>query len=363
MSYLGENTHFSFRENFCEPIDKANACASAAADLGRSAASQFQNVAIGCQSDKFKHLLFALCSGIAESGKNVFLCENTDLPSFRYGLSVINADCGIFITGTSKAKFNFFVRSGFPVNSSIMQNIMNSELHEISQIPGKIIPVLSLKELYIDNIKRSINPKNLPVNAGISCGDRQIRVLWQNFFDPVDDNLIFQVSEDGQRVNAYSTEFGFISHEKLTMAYSMALWKSGQAVFLPVNFHYIADQTAKEHGYSLIRFDPDTEIPEEASSQRFLKDPLFMCLNLMENYKEFINLLKELPEFVSIKREIYFSPKALPNVQSISNHNSGKIHVTQSGKNYLSLLIQAHDAEIAAEMFTEWEENFRRLNS
>ncbi|MCD7810686.1 MAG: hypothetical protein LUG91_02375 [Ruminococcus sp.] len=358
MSYLGENDLLSFRDNFCEVLPNKNFTSANAADFGISLPAKFGSIAVGCADEKMRHILFALCSGIADSGRDAYICENTDLPSFKHGVSIINPDLGIYISGSRRPTFSFFSGTGFPANKAQMRSIFNSERSETPEFVGKIIPVSSLNDIYIANISENISSEQIPVNARVSCGNKHIRKLWNEFFrsESENDSLIFQVSDDGQHVNAYSSEIGFISHDRLILAFSLRLWRQGQAVFLPENFHYAADDLAEKYGYRLNRFCSDTDIPHEAVSQRFLNDPLFMCVKIVSEYSKFIRLIKETPVFASAKREIYYADSANIHGEKHIIEALGRIHITSGGKNRITLIAQSYDAETAAELCSEWDE-------
>ncbi|MBQ8296877.1 MAG: hypothetical protein IJX77_03750 [Ruminococcus sp.] len=363
MSYLGENEYLSFRENFCEPLPGLPFTAAYAADFGKNIPLCFRKLAVGCGNEKLRHILLALCSGIAESGRDVFICENTELPSFRYGFPITGADCGIYISGIREPRFCFFGRNGYPMSSELLRRIIDAKPHENSAACGKIIPVCSLGSIYVSNIRDSVCGDSLPISAGISCGNREIRRLWNEFFTDNDDTLIFQISDDCQRVNAYITELGFISYDRLILAYSIMLWREGHTVYLPESFHYAAEDTAKRLGYELIRFDPDKEIPAEAVNQRFLSDSLYMCVRLAENREKFFGLLKEVPAFTSSRREI---PAVIPGntvKEKVFHEPDGVVRVSRSGKNSLSLVVQSYETETAAELCSQWDEKLRKISS
>jgi len=364
MSYLGENNLFSFRDNFCEPIAGKSLNSASAAQFGRTMASEFNSAAIGCADEKLKPLIFAVCSGIAECGGSVYMCENIDMPSFRHGFPLTGAKCGIYISGADEPHFSFFNHNGFPVSSDKMKSIMQSEITFRKSVQsGKITSISSFHEIYTSFLRENTLPDLLPVNAGISCGNRYVRRLWQEFFTDSDDTLIFQVSDNGDHVNAYSSGLGFISYDRLILAYCIMLWKNGQAVYLPEHFHYAADETAQKYGYELIRFDADKKYPDEAGKQRFLKDALFMCIKLSADRNKFTELIKETPSFASSVRQIPFDSPENFNFGKSIIEPSGRVIITASGKNRLSLVAQSYDAETAAELCSFWDNKLRRMGS
>lgn len=363
MSYLGENNYFSFRDNFCEPLASSTINSVGITAFGRVLASIYGRFAVCCSESRHLPLMFALTSGISECGADVFISDCTDLPSFKHIISLSGCNAGIYISGNKTIKISFFQENGFPLGNREMTEIMNkSEYHEKIDY-GNINKISSAKSIYINSIKDKFSSASFPINAGVSCGNRNIRDLWREFFSDDSDTLIFQISDDGQNVNAYSAEFGFISCDRLKLAYSIMLWEMGQAVYLPENFHYAASEAAAKQGYSLKKFNPDVEIPDEVIQQRFLNDMLFMCTALTENLEDFYSLLRRVPEFTTAKREI---PSDL-NCNSLLNKTiiepNGKVILSGSGKNRISLLVQAHDAETASEICSVWEKKLRKLSS
>ena len=363
MAYLGENRLFSYRDNFCEPIAGTTVSSSSAADFGRLASTVFSRFSVGCPDESCRYLLYSLCSGIAECGRDVFICEGDDLPSFRYGLSITGSDCGIYISGKNGVRFSFFGKNGFPMTSGEMVKLMSAADEHSGNLSGKMITSMPLRSIYINNIRDAAGDAELPLSAGISCGAKKIRTLWQEFFSDSDDTLILQISDDGQRVNAYSTELGFISYDRLCLAYAMTLWESGQAAALPEKFHYAAENIASSRGFELISFDPDSHIPGLAVKQRFLADPLFMCTQLLSDRAQLFAILREIPNFSSARRDIPLSSSLkIPCGRAILEPN-GRVYITKSGKNRVSLVAQAYDSETAAELCSAWDEKLRRLSS
>ncbi|MCM1507659.1 MAG: hypothetical protein NC177_11070 [Ruminococcus flavefaciens] len=363
MGYTGENKYFSFRDGYCESLPNKNIGSAETAELGRAVSRFFRRFSIGCDGFRNMHILYAMCCGLSECGRDVYVCENTDLPSFLFGLPLLSADCGIFISGDGCIKISFFNAYGFPVSSDILTDIMKATPAEISGKCGKITSSTSFKEIYINNLADTFSGTGSSIPAGISCGNRSVRSLWLEFFSGEDDSLVFQISDDGRRVNAYSSQAGFISYEKLMLAYALKLSVRGQAVYLPENFHYAVDFLGKDSPLKLIRFSPERQIPAEVPKQRFLTDPLYMCIHLADNREEFIKNVKSLPHLAVAKREISIdSIENIPCGKTILE-NDGRIIISQSGKNRITLLAQAYSSETASEICSDWSEKIRRIGS
>jgi len=363
MGYSGENKYFSFRDSYCESLPNVTIGSAESAEFGRTLSRFFRRFSIGCDCFRNMHILYALCCGLSECGRDVYVCENTDLPSFRFGLPLLSADCGIFVSGDRCIKISFFDANGFPVSSEVLTDIMNARPAPTVEKCGKITSSTSFRNIYINNLADTFSGTGYSIPAGISCGNRSVRSLWLEFFSGEDDSLVFQISDDGQRVNAYSSEAGFISYEKLILAYSLKLSEKGQAVYLPDNFHYVADFINTKSPLKLKRFSPDVKIPPEALKQRFLIDPLYMCIHLADNRQDFIRTVKSLPQLAAAKREITIdSVENIPCGKTILE-NDGRVIISRSGRNRITLLAQAYSSETAAELCSNWSEKLRRIGS
>lgn len=363
MSYSGENKYFSFKDGTCESLPNVTLSSSAAAEFGRILSAHFKRFSIGCDGFGHNHILYAVCCGISECGRDVYVCENTDLPSFRFGFPLLSADCGIYVSGSGNSvKISIFNGNRFPINGSQLKNIMNGSPAEISEKNGKITAVTSFRSIYIDNIADSINNINASIPAGISCGNRSVRSLWNEFFTGDDEKIVFQISDDGQRVNAYSNEVGFISHEKLILTYAVILSEKEKEIYIPSDFHYAADFINDENKLKLVRFSYEDTIPEKAAAQRFLYDPLYMCVKLASDRKKFIDTVKKLPQFASVRREVTLDNAEKIPVKKAYSENGGKILISRSGKNRITLVAQAYNSETASELCHSWTEKLRRIN-
>lgn len=363
MGYSGENKYFSFRDGYCETLPNVTVGSAESAEFGRTVSQFFRRFSVGCDCFRNMHVLYAFCCGLSECGRDVYVCENTDMQSFRFGLPLLSADCGIFISGDDCLKISFFNTDGFPVSSGTLSGVMNAEPAPVAEKCGKITSSTSFRNIYINNLADTFSGTGYSIPAGISCGNRSVRSLWLEFFSGEDDTLVFQISDDGQRVNAYSSQTGFISYEKLILAYSLKLSEKGQAVYLPENFHYVADFLNNDSPLKLIRFSPDRKIPPEAVKQRFLTDPLYMCIHLADNRKDFIRTVKSLPQLASARREITVdSLENIPCGKTILE-NDGRVIISRSGKNRITLLAQAYSSETASEICSDWSEKLRRIST
>ena len=360
MAYLGENNNFYFHNGVCEAIHGCSVSSLEMAELGRSLTRHFSRISAACESFERLHLLYALCSGFSECGGDVFICENSDLPSFRFSAPLLSADCSVFISCSSGVKVLFYDERGFTMPDSALKDIMHCESPSPAEKSGKINVTTSFRNIYINNLRDCSGFTGEKVSAGISCGNRNVRSLWEEFFSGESDRLVFQISDDGQRVNAYSVGNGFISDEKLALAYCLIKTRAGERVLLPDSFHYAAEIAAGSSGDLIKRYKSSGKVPDYNAHSRFLRDPLFMVLELTKDMNRFDSVLKELPALASAKREL-----AVDRVNRFSPQKSmmtpnGRVIITQSGRNRLSLVAQAMSSETAAELCAVWTEKIRK---
>lgn len=353
MAYTGENGTFTFRDGYCESLPGKDITSSDAALLGRTVGQLFRRFSAGCQDFRHTHILYSLCSGIAECGKDVYLCENTDLPSLRFSCGGLGADCCIFVSGDDCVRISMFGEEGFPVPDRTLKKIMELSPAGKADICGRIMAVTSFSNIYMSNISDSTGAGRKRLPAGVSCGNRAVRELWCHFFTGDDDNFIFQISDNGQRINAYSVEYGFLSYERLTLAYVHKLVSKGETVWLPEDFHYGAD-TLERIGQNIRRFSPENSIPKEAVRQRFLTDPLFMCVDLLSHSSDMNTALREIPVLAAVRRDIPVDDiDNIPCGRTIFD-DSGRVIIRRSGRNRISLTAQAFSQETAAELCSFW---------
>ena len=352
MSYAGENGAFSFRDGYCELLPGRSGY-SEAQYLGRAMTAAFPEVRRFCAcSGSFRSsgILHALCSGITEGGKDVYICEDTDLPSMRYSLPLLSADIGIYVTSEPGLKLRFYSISRLPLQTGELSRLSRTKPPENAGKPGKMLSCTTFKDIYICNIADTLRTRTaLP--AGISCGDRAVRSLWLELFSGEDDSLVYQVSGCGSRVNAYSSAYGVIPHEKLILAYS-ALCPE-KPVYLPESVHYAAEDIIPD-----IRRFPDDEPPDTVP--RYLTDPLFMCSQLTDRLPEFMEILRRMPALAAVRREVAVSgSKALPGDIRCRD---GRVLVTRSGRSRLTVTAQSHSIEAASELCGEWTDRLRKKN-
>lgn len=351
MSYIGENSGFSFIDNFCEPLSDD---ITSAFILGRTTAYLYKKIAVCCDESESRKMFYAVCTGISDGGSDVFMCEESILPAFRHIISIISADCGIYVSKKGK-KISFFDKSGFPLCRENMIHLMSTEKQKIPEKCGEISEFSSVLRLYSDSISDELKNVKIPLNAKVNCGNKKIRSLWEKFFDSDDDEFIFQVSDDGSRVNAYGMECGFISYERLILSYAAI---QGEDIYIPDTFHYAADNIAGNFGFMMKRYVSENGI--SGVNQRFLRDSLFLCTQLLSDMRKFYGVIRRIPAFSSAVRETGVDvPENFP-VKRIINEKNGRVILYRSGRNRIGITAQAYESETAAELCAVWEEKLKR---
>ena len=360
MSYIGEDSFFSYRDGKCEFVKGCSSLSAAASCLGRKLAVVSKRFTAGCCDYRSVHVLYAICSGIAEAGADVYVCESTDIPSLLFSQPLLAADCALYVNGgdcgNSVSLFNNY---SFPFSDTALQKLLDTVPGKHTGKSGRMIPMTSFSSILANNISDSVGGLKDKLPAGISCGNRFVRSLWQEFFSGEDDKLVFQVSDDGLRVNAYSQQHGFLSCEKLKACYAMKLLGKGEKVWLPEDMHYEADIHFVNEKTKRLSYD---DIPENVPLQRFLTDPLFMCVKLFSDADGTGSVLRSMPELASSRREITVTNICHIPFGSLYSENSGRISVDRSGRNRIRLTVQSYSTEAAAELCSVWTEKLRRLD-
>lgn len=358
MSYIGENETFCYRDGACEVKHPETFSASEAERLGGILASFGSRFSAACSDYSYHAMLSAISNSLAEFGCDTVVCESTDLPSFRFGIPLISANCGIFISGAhGSMQFTLFDEKGLRFSDDKLRKVMEGSPVPNAETRGSVTVSTTFRELYIGNLRECLNVRD-KIPASVSCGGRAVRTLWEEFFTCRDDGLVFQVSEDGQRANAYSSDVGFISHEKLLMTYVFMQTQKEREVWLPDDFHYAAELL---DGYRLIhRFSAEREMPEDAVKQRFLTDTLFLCTQLSQDRQAMISAIRALPSFATSNRDISINVTDETPVGRTIIDSGGRIRISRSGSRRLKLSAQAYSAETASELCSQWTEKLRR---
>ena len=354
MSFYGENNLFSFRDNICEQITKEPLTVSQLAEFGSKVNFNGKIIAVGFESDMLKSYAYSLASGIAQQGCNVIITENAVLPAFICGLNKISVSYGMYISSANPLIIQIYNGFGVPCSSEFLLN--NSKKEKNCSNIGKISSYLHINELYLNEIHNSFE-NNTKINAGISCGNKSIINMWSDFFADNSDEIILQISQCGTKVNIYSSETGFISHEKLMLAYALHLMKNKENPALPENIHFIAQELAEKHNCKITEGGSDYN--SIILKQRFTIDPLFLCIQLLNKIDSFYELCSEIPDFYTAKREFsteYFDLFAEKTIID----NNGRIKISNSGKKRITLTAQAYNAETAAELCCFWQ---NKINS
>lgn len=348
MSYYGERGKFSFRDNFCEETDILEI--GELAEFGKLLGSLFGRIAVGTDGISRNSELYVISGGIAKSGSDVFFMNDT-MPVFRYGIKLAECECGLYLCGEEKLRLIFFDGFGINMPESVMQKIYNHKTAKILKESGKIIFLENTEEFYINSLRDRL-PEIFSGNAVISCGNRRISDIWRNFFSSETGDIIFQISEDGSRVNCYSTDFGFISYERLILAYSLVLWEKGEKVILPEDFHYAGEELAKNINarYTYQNITNHSEVYK----QKFTFDSLFLCTGLMNCGQSISDIIRRIPGFYTAKREINADFSMREPERTVLTAD-GKIKLSKSGKNRLTLSVQSMDMETSAELCGKWE--------
>ena len=348
-----DNRIISYSEGLCET--GRGFSTPDATVIGRKIGAKCRSISLGCDGFSCLPLVYALCCGASQAGCEVLLCENSDLPSLRYSGRITGTDCTVFVSVRDMPRLHFFSSSGYPLSCEAMGRLLSGEANTAGKF-GAIRQVTSFRSLYISSIAEALGGTGTAIPASVSCTDRSVRSLWLEFFTGRDTSLLFQVSPEGRSVCAFMAGYGYIPPETLTIACAYQTAAQGSTVWLPEELHYGADSIPGD-----IRRFSGNSVPPEAASQRFLTDPLFMCVSLASDMGRFRRTLFRLPEMATVRRELPFSGK-FPAKAEFSGKN-GRIIARSSGLGRLSVIAQAASAETASELCMDWCSRLKDKNS
>ncbi|NLT08376.1 MAG: hypothetical protein GXY08_02605, partial [Ruminococcus sp.] len=277
-----------------------------------------------------------------------------------FSQTLLASDCTIYVNDVGSGNsISLFNKYSFPFSDAAMQNLLDAFPVDNVKNNGRMIPMTSFSSILANNISDSVGGLEEKLPASISCGNRLVRSLWLEFFTGDDDKLVFQISDDGRRVNAYSQQHGFLSFDKLRACYAMKLIENGEDVWLPEDMHYGTAAPCGKGGIKRFSYD---DIPEYVTRQRFLTDPLFMCVKLCSDMEGTLSVLSRMPELASSRREITVSNIGHIPFGNVFAENSGKVSIARSGRNRICLTVQSYSAEAAAELCCMWTEKLRKLD-
>lgn len=350
MGYIGNDESFAYTDNFCENFLGGAVAAEAAVNLGGKLGGMFSRICIGYSCSEDYRAVSALISGMSGQSCEIFMLGEVAPTPFRYSLTLL--DCaGVYVSSKSK-KILFYGANGFGLTETEMIAVMNFASAEPTY-KSQISHISGFDRVYLRFIEKSGDNSD-KLSASVSCGNKAVRNLWLSCFDGENDRIVFQVSDDGEKVNAYILGMGFVSYERLVLAYSVMLGRTSEEVYLPERYHYSAEETAEKYGFKIRRFNPADGVPEKASEQIFLKDSLYMCRSLMQDYSDFIDILSDMPKFSSARIEIPLPENNFPD-KSVYPQRTGRVFLERSGRSTLSVLAQAMDSETAAELCSSFE--------
>lgn len=362
MCYIGENEKFAFYEGFCEQLPESDVTTSDLCEFGRAVGTLYDRICISADRPESNTKMYALCSGLSESGCDVILCSDAPLPVLRYSVEILSCGMGLFLCGDKLLKMYFFSENGFPPEKDSLSRIINENFTQQSRKYGNINQINSLGTVYLYNVRRHCdNTAKIP--ASISCGSKAVRSLWLEFFSGEDDETVIQISRCGQRVNIYSTEYGFISHDRLILACALMTADSDAAIYLPSDYHYIAESTVEKSGLHTVRFNPDSSCTIPSDKTRYITDPLFMCTRLLSDKRKFYDILGSIPSLCSAQRTLVMHGSCVGTKPVTIYDTAGKITVKPAGRGIVSLSVQAQDMESAAELCVLWEKKLKKADS
>lgn len=352
MYINAENCGFIYYDGVLEIGEKKNSM-ECFYKLGRYLSEKFYKVYIGMPKCANISLLYSLAGGLSESGCEIFVCESTDPASFRFSIPVIAPECAIYIDRRDRLQFHN--KSGIPCNEIML--ISNDSSGTKLKKNASIHHVCTFEDIYISNLINVTSLYGRKLKCTISCGNHDVKKLWEEFFEDDDGEDVIQVSENGTKANIYTLSYGCITHERLILAYIALYCRNGKTVFLPDSFHYSAELI---ENVNIIRYNSSDVLPDYASNQRFIKDPLYLCIRLMKDRSAFNKILSSLPEAYSLKRQLSTDIPFTPD-KAVFEYPHGRILTSSAKGSLMELVVQSESAETSAEICEDFISRIRNI--
>ncbi|MBQ8123358.1 MAG: NUDIX domain-containing protein [Ruminococcus sp.] len=127
---------------------------------------------------------------------------------------------------------------------------------------------------------------------------------------------------------------------------------------VPEDLHFAADSVKGD----IRRFSPE-QIPPAAAAQRFLTDPIFMCVELASNKERLLRTVSELPGMATVSREVALQPGASLSGKTRFSAENGRVIAAPSGTGRIRVVAQSHSMEAASELCADWCQRLRRAPS
>ncbi|MDR1673880.1 MAG: hypothetical protein LBR54_00295, partial [Oscillospiraceae bacterium] len=252
-----------------------------AVKTGSSLVNAGKNIAVGYKKDSpASHCCaLAVCSGISSSGGNAMLIGECVENELVYLTRKCNQNIGVYIDANSYTKIKLFSRYGLPLSRSEEAAVESGLAGKISLRAsyfnfGAIISAHQLTKLYELELARIV-PVNNSINFDVNTSNPELKRLIDKTMPASAGSANrngeiyprFEISSDGRKASVYTTETGFIFHEKLVAICCLEQFKAGKDVALPYSFSLRIDDIARRYGRKVLRYHEREDTPENRDAK------------------------------------------------------------------------------------------------
>lgn len=356
--------------------------------LGASLGTVGQKIGIGFKDTApARALAYAVISGILSAGGEVWNLGESTETELDFALRTASLDLGCFVDAGVVTKLKIFSENGLPLTRKqerkIEGGLNRSEYNKAGFNDfGRIIDAASLRDLYVNELKRLL-PRSLKgIRAEVNTAGHRIQVISQEILDEISDKsgerMIFHVSADGRRLSVYTEETGYVFYEKLLLLSCQSFFQRGMDVALPYSAPALADLLAHRYGSRALRYyncpvdNSDAEARRLAKDIIFARDALVLMSVLLKNLSErrisLAQAVEELPKFtaanrfVSIEKSPSIVLKKLCNERGglsegvVASNDEGRVLIrpVKTGKGVM-MFVESFKAETASEICDFYE--------
>lgn len=244
-----------------------------------------------------------LSYGIRSSGVNVFDIGSCTFPQVGFAVQRTGCELGIFVGVDTNGDIRFVQQNGLPVISQFEDDICDSFDHCLfrqvfTDSFGQCLNAESEKSAYHNSLS-SLMPKqlkglNISVRTNNSIAAKICDSLFANANDLDGERIVFQLSDDLTTVNSYSDKTGNVRWEQLCLLACKIMFEANNAVSLPHNIPYAAEELAKRLQGSVLRYNTVKECGNDAKAREtarlplnaFVRDALRLCVMICKYLNE-----------------------------------------------------------------------------
>ncbi len=293
-----------------------------------------------------KVLKYALISGMMSSGAHVWSFGECFESQLSYCTAFCGLCVGIYVSGGNEPQIKVCGEAGLSVRRHLEREIeARLEKGEFNRCLTDnlkdVADMGSIRLMYARELAKQAPYELKGMGASVISDNENIEMLMEDTFAKLgcskSGELIFRISEDGLKVEAFLNRNENIPHEKLLALCCLNELKNGRDLALPFDAPIALDYLAAEFGKKAYRYlttpsdDSDSEARRLSSRQFFVRDGLFMTVRILSIMKERESSLKklcsELPEFFVTRKtfDLSFPPSRLSDIFGNDSDGENKV--------------------------------------